>query len=214
MTGTTFTFSKGQFDVPEGKYACRFLGIKMLDDTGAKDKDGKPLPPAMAWEFQVSEGEHAGKKVDRVTGRQPPPRSGCGKMLAAVTDQILKDGQQYDINGLIGQPYRVTVEEKPTGNGTRVSDNPAPVRMYGGPPSNPAPRPATAASAPADGHAASDTPARLEVMIDDDWCPLTREQIAQGIKEGTYDADALKGRDPATKEKKLLREWGFSNVPF
>ena len=135
-----FTFSKGQFDVPEGKFLAKFVGVKLLDDTGAKDKDGKPMPPAMAWEFQIADGEHAGKKCDRVTGRQPTPKSGCGKLLAAVTDQILKDGGQYDVEQFFGKLYRVTVEEKPSGNGTRVSDNPAPVRVYdqqpvaGGPP--------------------------------------------------------------------------------
>ena len=142
-----FTFSKGsEFDIPEGKYNARFTGVRLLEDKGAKDKDGKPLPPAMSWDFTVIDGEQAGKKCDRVTGRQPTPKSGCGKMLAAITDQILKDGTQYDVSQFVGKVYRVTVEEKPSGNGTRVSDNPAPVRVYdgaGAPPPTPGgpPRP-------------------------------------------------------------------------
>lgn len=143
------TFTKGQYDVPEGKFIGQFLGLKLLSDTGAKDRDGNLLPPAMAWEFQIVEGEYAGKKCDRVTGRQPTPKSGCGKMLAAVTDQILKDGGTYDPEQFKGKLYRLTVEEKPTGGGTRVSDNPAPIRIYdtaappvrSGPPSRNKPAP-------------------------------------------------------------------------
>ena len=134
-----FTFSKGPPEVPENKYTARFDGIELLKDTGFKDKDGNPLPPGMAWRFCVTEGEHAGRKVDRVTGREPTPKSGCGKMLAAITDQILRDGQQYDVSQFVGKLYRITVETKPNGNGTRVSDNPAPVRVYDGAPAAPTP---------------------------------------------------------------------------
>jgi hypothetical protein len=172
-----FTFSKGQFDVPEGKFLATFVGVKLLDDTGAKDKDGKPMPPAMAWEFQIADGEHAGKKCDRVTGRQPTPKSGCGKMLAAVTDQILKDGGQYDVAQFVGKTYRVTVEEKPSGN-------PAPVRVYDQPPAP--------AGGPPPRKPANATPAERKfwVPMGDATPLLTAAEIEDHIKLSKLSLDA------------------------
>lgn len=148
-----FRFSKGQFDVPEGKYLCRFLGVKPLPaDPNRLGNDGKPMGPAVVWEFEVIDGEHAGKKCDRVSGIVPTAKSACGKLLSAVTDAILKDGMAVDVSQYVGKKYRVTVEQKPSGNGTRVSDLHLPVRVYeaGEQPASPPPAPArpTAGVAP------------------------------------------------------------------
>lgn len=122
------TYSKSQFEMPDGKYVAKFTGVTMREDKpGEKPRlgnDGKPLPPAMTWDFVIVGGEHAGKKADKLTGRTPTPKSGCGKMLAAIADTVLKDGQQIDLSQFVGCLYRITVEDN------RVSDSPAPVRMY------------------------------------------------------------------------------------
>ena len=179
------TFSKGQFDVPEGKYTAQFLGLKLLEPKpGEKPltgSDGKPLPPGMAWEFQIADGEHAGKKCDRVTGRQPTPKSGCGKMLAAVTDQILKDGERYDPDQFVGKLYRVTVEEKPSGNGTRVSDNPAPVRVYDQPPAQRGGPPPRKPAAPAE--------PKFWVPMGDETPLLTAAEIKTAIEQSRLSLD-------------------------
>lgn len=143
------TFTKSQYEMPDGKYVAKFLGVTLREDKPGDQPrlgaDGKPLPPAMTWDFEIAEGDQAGKKADKLTGRIPTPKNGCGKMLAAITDAILKDGTEVDLATYVGKLYRVTVLEN------RVQDNPAPVRIYdqGAP-----------AAAPAGGTAAPPPPPR------------------------------------------------------
>lgn len=119
------TFTKSQFEIPDGKYLAKFMGVTLKDATGQLDQRGHPLPPGMTWDFQIVEGEQSGKKADRLTGRTPTPKSGCGKFLAAVSDTVLKDGQEVDLQQFVGQLYRITIQDN------RVSDNPPPARVYG-----------------------------------------------------------------------------------
>ncbi len=128
------TFTKSQYEMPDGKYIAKFLGTTLRDATGQLDQRGNPLPPGMTWDFEILDGGQAGKKVDKLTGRSPTPKSACGKLLAAISDTVLKDGQEVDLAQFVGQQYRITVQDN------RVSDNPPPARVYGSPP------PAAAAS--------------------------------------------------------------------
>jgi hypothetical protein len=149
------TYTKSEYEMPDGKYLAKFVGVTMREDKpGDKprlDRDGKPLPPAMTWDFEIVEGPEAGKKCDKLTGRVPTPKSGCGKMLVGITDTVLRDGQEVDLAGFVGQLYRVTVQDN------RVSDNPPPARVYGsqpvpaaaaGGPPKPPPRPGQPAPPP------------------------------------------------------------------
>lgn len=130
------TFTKSQYEMPDGKYLAKFMGVTMKDATGQLDKKGNPMPPGMTWDFEIVEGDQTGKKADKLTGRVPTPKSGCGKFLAAVSDTVLKDGQEVDLQQFVGQTYRITVEDN------RISDNPPPARVYGSqaPASGPPPR--------------------------------------------------------------------------
>jgi hypothetical protein len=107
-----------------------------------------------------------------------------GDGLAAVTDQILKDGGQYDVAQFVGKTYRVTVEEKPSGNGTRVSDNPAPVRVYDQPPAP--------AGGPPPRKPANATPAERKfwVPMGDATPLLTAAEIEDHIKLSKLSLDA------------------------
>ena len=130
-----FTFTKSQFEMPDGKYLAKFLGVTLKElqpgETPRLGMDGKPMPPAMTWDFEIIEGPtekldpaNVGKKADKLTGRIPTPRSGCGKMLAAIADTVLKDGIEVDIAHYVGKQYRITISEN------RVCENPGPVRVY------------------------------------------------------------------------------------
>lgn len=156
VTTVKMTYTKSQFEMPDGKYLARFLGVTMREpkpgDRPRLGEDGSPLPPAMTWDFEIAEGPESGKRCDRLTGRVPTLKSGCGKMLAAVSDTILKDGQEIDLDQFVGQFYRVTVQEN------RVSDNPTPVRVYD---HRPAPAAATTA-APDAAPSAADPAARWD----------------------------------------------------
>lgn len=126
------TYTKSQFEMPDGKYLARFTGVTLREASGKIGQDGKPMGPAMTWDFEIVEpgSEHAGKKADRLTSRMPTPKSACGKFLAAVSDSVLKDGQSVDLQQFVGAIYRVTVIEN------RISDAPAPVRVYDHPLAN------------------------------------------------------------------------------
>lgn len=119
------TYTKSAFEMPDGKYLAKFLGVTLRDDKpGDKPRlgqDGNPLPPAMTWDFEIAEGPEKGKKADKLTGRIPTPKSGCGKMLAAIADTVLKDGIEVDLSNYVGRLYRITIEEN------RVSDRSPPV---------------------------------------------------------------------------------------
>ena len=123
-----FTFTKSQFEMPDGRYLAKFLGCTMKDlqpgESPRIGMDGKPMPPAMTWDFEIVEGDQKGKKCDKLTGRVPTPKSGCGKMLSAIADTVLKDGIEVDIANYVGKLYRITVAEN------RVTENPPPIRVY------------------------------------------------------------------------------------
>jgi hypothetical protein len=122
------TFTKSVPDVPVGKYTARFTGVTLKDASGKLDEKGKPMPPAMTWNFVIVGGPCDGREIDRLTSRTPTPKSGCGKILAGISDEVLTDGAEVDLGQFTGKLYRITVEEN--GDRTRLSDNPAPVRMY------------------------------------------------------------------------------------
>lgn len=199
------TFTKSAFEMPDGKYLAKFTGVTMRDATGQLDQKGQPMPPGMTWDFVIVEGDQAGKKADKLTGRQPTPKSACGKFLAAVSDTILKDGQEVDLGQFVGALYRITVMDN------RISDNPTPVRVYdraaGGPPPTPVAQQATL-----------NTPPKLEVKVDDDWDTFDQVGIQKAIAEGIFDVATSVARVPGTKDKKTLKEWGFSDknapIPF
>jgi hypothetical protein len=136
------TYTKSQFEMPDGKYLAKFVGVTLREATGQLDQKGQPLPPGMTWDFEIVEGDQAGKKADKLTGRTPTPKSGCGKFLAAISDTVLKDGQEVDLAGFVGQLYRITVQDN------RVSDNPPPARVYGSQPGQAVQTGATAPGSP------------------------------------------------------------------
>jgi hypothetical protein len=120
------TYSKSQYDVPEGQYTAKFTGLELLEPKPGEGprmgRDGKPMAPGMAWRFEIAEGPEAGKRPDRVTSRLPTPKNICGRFLVAVTGQILKDGMEVDTDRYIGKFYRINVIEKDQSDGTCVSD--------------------------------------------------------------------------------------------
>ena len=45
-TSVRMTYSKSAFEMPDGKYVGRFLGVSMREATGVLDqRTGQPLPP-------------------------------------------------------------------------------------------------------------------------------------------------------------------------
>ncbi len=138
------TYTSSEFEIADGKYMAQFLGCTYREATGQLDPRGNPMPPPMTWDFEIVEpGDYRGKKADRLTGRQPTAKSACGKILSAITDSVLKKGEEVDIEKFVGKFYRLTIVDN------RVSDNPPPVLVPDYQPANgSAPVPGTAPKPP------------------------------------------------------------------
>jgi hypothetical protein len=201
-----FTYTKSQFEMPDGKYLAKFLGCTLRElqpgETPKLGQDGKPLPPAMTWDFEIIEGPadkpdpaNVGKKADKLTGRMPTPKSGCGKMLAAIADAVLKDGVEVDIANYVGKVYRVTVIEN------RVSENPGPSRIhdYQSPSS-------ASFGTPSRRWDVSDGQNVMSAQSDADVCRLI---------EAGADPTALKLKPAGAprEQAKTAAEWGFKAAP-
>lgn len=209
------TFTKSQFDVPVGKYVAVFDGVTLKEPSGKLDEKGKPMPPGMTWDFTITQGEHAGKKVDRLTGRTPTPKSACGKMLAAISDEVLKDGAEIDLGQFYGKTYRITVEE---GNGdrTRLSDSPAPVRMHDTPAAPPAKGPPKPPAKPK-AKPAADSKWMLHDPAAGEYVAKTGAEVEQFMDEHKFEAVAVfvYPDDGADHEPKTADAFGFTgHVPF
>lgn len=206
------TYTKSAFEMPDGKYLARFVGVTMRDlKPGEKPRlgeDGNPLPPAMTWDFEIADGPSAGKRADKLTGRIPTPKSGCGKMLAAISDSVLKGGEEIDLDLFRGKIYRITVIEN------RVSDSPGPV-LVGGPV-------APATSGNGNGHApqtasggtpnAGDPDARWDMSDGAAVMPnQTSAEVQSFLTDGKIDAAKIRVK-PAGAARELSRpanEYGF-----
>lgn len=209
------TYTKSQFEMPDGKYVAKFLGVTMREEeAGAKPRlgqDGKPLPPAMTWDFEIVEGPEAGKRADKLTGRIASGKSGCAKMLAAVSDTILGDGVEVDLDRFVGKFYRITVQEN------RISDSPWPILLP--PDYRPATAPngrAAAPAAPPSGNGgtpnAGDPAARWD-MSDGAAVMLaqTSLEVQAFLTDGKIDAAKIRVK-PAGAARELAKpanEYGF-----
>jgi hypothetical protein len=206
------TYTKSQFDIPDGKYLAKFLGVSMREDKpGDKPRlgdDGKPLPPAMTWDFEIAEGPSAGKRSDKLTGRVPTPKSGCGKMLAAITDAVLRDGQEVDLDSFVGKFYRVTIEDN------RVSDKSPPV-LTGAPAkaANSANSAPPGDGPPPDEATAPDPAAKWDYHDGQKWVTgQTTAEVQQSIVINGLMAQALWVRPAGSKDAKKADDFGFTNA--
>lgn len=210
------TYTKSQYDVPVGKYTARFTGVTLKDPSGKLDEKGKPMPPGMTWDFTIVGGEHDGKTVDRLTGRTPTPKASCGKMLAAISDEVLKDGTEVDLGQFVGKMYRITVEE---GNGdrTRLSDSPPPVRIYDNAAPASAPKPPPKPPAKPKAKPNGDSKWMLHDPAIGEYVSKTGAEVEKFLDENKFEAAAVfvypdDGSDP---DPKTADTFGFAGyLPF
>jgi hypothetical protein len=223
------TFSKSKFDVAEGQYLARFNGTELLEpkpgEAPRMGQDGKPMAPGMAWRFEIVEGENTGKIADRVTGRLPGPKNLCGRFLAAISGQILKDGMTVDLQQFVGKLYRINVVQKERSDGTCVSDMGL-VRAYDAesarsgaarpaqaagpkPPAPPAPPPTHAQKLP---DPADDT--RWQWHDGAAWHSGTAVEFRVWMGEAKKRADEVFAAPAGTQDSKLASDHGFEIIPF
>lgn len=155
--------------IPVGQYVGRFLGFRdqpppMPGQKGGVGRNGAVLPPGYIWEWEIIDGPERGKIADRLTGKQPTPKSACAAVAAAVSGVMFEEGRSIPFEQFVGKIYRFNMEPREMSDGTRVSvlglarayDIEATGRpAMGTPPANapapqagPAARPGTAPAAP------------------------------------------------------------------
>jgi hypothetical protein len=115
---TVLRMHESQFGAPPGLYDTQFLGVKNLPDDGKPrlGYDGRPMPPGMDWQFQITRGEHTGKIVGRITSKTPTRKNSCGMLLRGIVGRELKPNEEVDLSALIGVACQVVV--------SRSKDNP------------------------------------------------------------------------------------------
>ena len=100
---------ESKFGAPKGIYQGKFLGINPMKDSGRLGKDGKPMAPGIEWQFEIVEGDYAGKIVGRITAATPTKANSCGKLLQGLVGKQLSANDETDVNDYVGQTYQVVV---------------------------------------------------------------------------------------------------------
>jgi hypothetical protein len=147
MVKMTMTQSESKFDVPEGDYLAKFLGVQ-------SPKTPHPdYGPGQEWQFEIVENAVlAGKIATRTTAKEPTTRNSCGMMLRAIVTAGVITGQEVDVEPYVGRIYQVAVRKKENGKGTRVETVTVPLKRVADnnttPATGPPPRKSAALVAP------------------------------------------------------------------
>lgn len=107
-----FRVGESKFGAPAGVYLAHFRRVEPLKKS--------TYGPGIAWRFEIADGPFKGKIVDRITDPIPTLRNSCGKLIAALTGKALVTGQDIDVQPSVDHLYQITLEQKQSGNGTRI----------------------------------------------------------------------------------------------
>ena len=111
----SFTFKESTYEsVPEGSYYAEYIGNE--EATSKFAEDGK----AIAWKWRIMEGDLKGKMPSRVTGKNPTPGNGCGKIIVGLVGKTPTASESVSVKDCIGKRYLIQVARTKDGKGTRV----------------------------------------------------------------------------------------------
>jgi hypothetical protein len=122
---TVLRMQESQFGAPVGLYEARFLGVKDLPDDGKPrlGHDGRPMPPGMEWQWEITQGEHTGQIVSRITSKTPTRKNSCGALLLGILGREIKLYEAVDLSLLIDVACQVVVSRsKDNPNRTQVTE--------------------------------------------------------------------------------------------
>ncbi len=140
---------ESRFGAPAGVYVGTFLGTAMMKDNGKPrlGNDGKPMEPGLEWQFEITDGEHAGQIVSRITSTIPTTKNAAGVLLAGMLGRPVRPDDEIDPDTYRGQKFQIVVSPgKLDPNKTSVSQL---VKLNGQNGTNGTPKPPAAASPPA-----------------------------------------------------------------
>ena len=65
--------------------------------------------PGLRWIFAICEGPCKGLTATWITGTSPTPKNACGDLLTGLLGRALREGEQVDVQQLVGQRYVIVV---------------------------------------------------------------------------------------------------------
>lgn len=149
---------ESKFGAPAGIYLGRFVGVKPFVGDGKPrlGRDGKPMGPAVEWQWEITAGEQKGQFVGRITAADPTTKNACGTLLSGLMGRPIRPDEEFDPDECIGQVYQVVISpSKEDPDKTQVTQvvlsqgSARPATPSARPaPASPAPRPAAKAPPP------------------------------------------------------------------
>jgi hypothetical protein len=104
-----FRMKESKFGAPVGVYVAKFLGIQPMKNESKVGRDGKPMGPAVEWQFEIVEGDHVGQIVGRITPAEPTSRNICGTLLNGLFGRTISPEEDVDTDPFIGKLYQVVI---------------------------------------------------------------------------------------------------------
>ncbi len=206
----TFRVKESKFGAPAGIYSAEFLGIAPFGDgTPRNGRDGKPMPPAVEWQFKVTDGEFAGQIIGRITSAEPTVGNSCGQLIRGLLGHTPTPDEDVNTDLYVGQVFQAVVSPskespdktyvtqviRPKAGGAvkpataTATATPTPKAPAAPPPAKPAPAPK-----PAPAGAKKAGPDDAEVFWVDDGSGETGERSAAWIRQNLM-SGALKEED-------------------
>lgn len=103
--------------LPPGQYVARLKERKEMP-ASAKFPDAGP---SFAWEFEVQQGEHAGKAASAWTPTRLTSQNNLGKLIARMLGRPMRSGEEIDIDEFIGNLFSIIVDYTSDGTRTKVT---------------------------------------------------------------------------------------------
>lgn len=191
-----FKMQESKFGAPKGIYIGKFLGIQPMKNDGKPrlGKDGKPMPDGVEWQFEISEGDYAGKIVGRITSAMPTTKNSCGTLLMGLCGKALTANDEIDANDYVGHIYQIVVgPSRDNPEKTQVTEifrkGQAPAKTPSSSATPPPPNRSTAAPPP----------------------PRKVAPPAPRADQRSFWVEQLPGIDPVQMDEAFLQDWLIEN---
>jgi hypothetical protein len=102
---------ESKYGAPAGVYVGPFLSLDEFKGDGKPrmGHDGKPMGPAVEWQFEVGQGPHKGQIIGRITSAKPTAKNSCGVLLQGLVGRPLKPDEEVDVSQYVGKVYQLVV---------------------------------------------------------------------------------------------------------
>ncbi len=104
-----------KFGAPVGVYKAKFIGMYPMKQEAGKPRigtDGKPMGPAVEWQFEIIEATEdvpVGQLVGRITAAEPTARNSCGMILSGIIGRPLTKDDDLEPAMWANKLYQVVI---------------------------------------------------------------------------------------------------------